>query len=248
MKFIYIIIALTITACSVADQSKYEVCPELTDNSYVPESYFPLETGNLWNYKITYSEDHLKSLSKKEKEELQKEYTMEIGDPIIIYQKTSLGRQELNAFKVITNSQPNYYHYYVQCENGVSFVEVDDFENLEVVTGFNINNFISESSSKWEGISQARIDWIKKSGRATRGSTLECETVEQYIERGGFLKKGNKKLDPKLFWWLGSRITFCRGRGITKKEMYNEKGELIATMELVDFELVARKIGKPDIE
>lgn len=245
MKSLIILLLVLIASCTSYKPDNYGPCPNLPKQDFIPQSYMPLAKGNSWNYKVEFTPEYLATLNDDERSKLEYEITIELGEKKTIYQNINGEKKPIEAYRFFTNGRENYYHYYVQCDNGVSFVEVNDFENLEIKASFYINNFISDTSQKWDGMTSARNDWIKSSGRASRGNTLECETIEQYIEKEGFLKKGNKKIDPKLFWWLNSRVTFCRGKGITKKELFNEDGELLATMSLVKFDQAVEKPKKP---
>ena len=230
MKIKLTIIAFLFLSVNLFSQ---DYCDESSTSD--SEYYMPISTGSIWRYEIEYDEKYLESLSDKEKEELVYESTIEIGEITSIKNKET--KEEIKAYKLIINGEESLYHYFLKCSDKIVFVEVNDWLNLEVVTSQPIYNDVKDTTTFWKGVANVKHDWVVSKGRASRGRQGDCEVVEEFVSRGGLLKKMNKRIDPALFWWKSARTTYCKGKGITKKEYYNEDGLNYANMILVDYEL-----------
>lgn len=230
MKLKLFIIAIFFAASSLFS---LENCSESSTND--SEYYMPVSTGSVWRYVIEYDSKYLKTLSQKEKKELPYESSIEIGNLTTIKDKES--GQELSAYSIILNGEESPYHYFLKCPDKIIYVEVNDWLNLEVVTSQPIYNEVKDTTTYWKGIADVKHDWVVSKGRASRGRQGDCEIVEEFVSRASVLMKMNRKIDPALFWWKSGRTTYCKGKGITKKEFYNEDGLNYANMVLVDFEL-----------
>lgn len=247
MKNVFFLIfsSLILLSCEYKgfQNSTDEFCfPENVERVY-KNNLMPISTGYKWVYKMKYDEDYLSELDEEEKNELEYDYTLEIGKTKNIYFKENGKKKTVLAYTIIQNGKESKYLYYVPCNEGTNFVEVNNYEELEIVAVLFIANNPQITSNYWNGVYKAKYDWLNKSSLDNPLEANNAIILQESLLNESLINPNDKRLKPEMIFYKTGKTWFKPGIGMIKREIFiDDKFIGILELESQDLEKLASPI------